>query len=118
MATITRLQKSRRMSQIVQHGSTIHLAGQIADDCAQAIDGQSQEVFCKIDTLLAQIGLTKSAIVFAEIWLSDLADFAGFNSAWEAWVDPESPPGRATCQVGLARAGARIEILVTASAES
>ena len=117
MSTVTRLHKSRRMSQIVQHRSTIYLAGQIADDCSQTIAGQAREVFGKIDALLAEVGLTKSSILFAQIWLSDLTDFSGLNSAWEDWVDPENPPARATCQAGLARAGAKLEILITAAAE-
>ena len=27
---------------------------------------------------------------------ADMADFAGMNRVWEAWIDPANPPARAT----------------------
>ncbi len=115
--SIKRLRKTSRMSQLVQHGSHIYLAGQIPDDCSKPIGEQTAEVLKKVDALLAEVGLTKAAILFVQIWLQDISDFAGMNAVWDSWVDVDNPPARATCQAPLARPGARIEVLVTAASE-
>ena len=51
----------------------------------------------------------------AQIFLADLADFAGMNAVWDAWVSADSKPCRATVEAQLARPGWRIEIVVTAA---
>ena len=100
-----------RMSQAVRAGDTVYLAGQIPDDRTDDIVGQTAQTLAKIDALLTEIGGTKSDLVSVQIWLSDMTDFAGMNTAWEAWVDPENPPARATAGVALASPGARVEII-------
>lgn len=51
-----------------------------------------------------------------QVWLHDMEDFAGMNAVWDAWVDQENPPARATGGIALASApsGVRIEIIATA----
>ncbi|MXQ10475.1 RidA family protein [Microvirga makkahensis] len=114
--SITRLHRSARMSQVVVHGGTAYLAGQVPDDCSGDIGDQTQQVLRKIDLLLAEIGISKSAVLSAQIWLADISDFQGMNTVWDAWVDQENPPARATCQAGLVRPQGKIEILITAAA--
>ncbi|WP_375569776.1 RidA family protein [Seohaeicola saemankumensis] len=101
----------RRMSQAVRAGDMVCLAGQIPDDRTADIVGQTAQTLAKIDALLTEIGGTKSDLVSVQIWLSDMTDFAGMNTAWEAWVDPENPPARATAGVALASPGVRVEII-------
>jgi len=36
------------------------------------------------------------------------------NEVWDAWVDAQNPPARATGGVQLARAGMRVEMIVVA----
>lgn len=100
-----------RMSQAVRAGDMVYLAGQIPDDRTAHITGQTAETLGKIDALLAEMDGSKSDLVSVQIWLSDMTDFAGMNAAWEAWVDPDNPPARATAGVALASPGVRVEII-------
>ena len=51
----------------------------------------------------------------AEIFLTDIKDFAGMNKVWDAWVDPKATPARATIEAKLARPEYKIEIMVIAA---
>jgi enamine deaminase RidA (YjgF/YER057c/UK114 family) len=73
---------------------------------------QTQDVLAQVDELLAAAGGNKHCIVRVEITLSDMNDFAEMNRAWNAWVDPEKPPGRACLSAEMANAGARVEMSV------
>lgn len=112
--TIYRHKIGPRMSQAVRVGETVYLAGQIPDDRAADITGQTSETLGKIDALLSELGGSKSDLASVQVWLSDMNDFAGMNAAWDAWVDPENPPARATAGVALASPGVRVEIIATA----
>ena len=59
-------------------------------------------------------GTSKSAIVSEQVWLADMADFAGMNGMWDQWVDPVHSPARATGGVALARPGMCVEMIVVA----
>lgn len=112
---IQRFDVGSRMSEMAVHNGTIYLAGQIADDSAQGIEGQTQQVLAAIDALLARAGSDKSKILRAEIFLADLADFAAMNGVWESWVVAGQTPPRATVQAALAKREWKIEIVVTAA---
>ncbi|WP_460557811.1 Rid family hydrolase, partial [Hymenobacter daeguensis] len=55
MSEITRLHTGPRMSQIVTHGDTIYLAGQVGTKGA-SVAQQTQDCLDKIDALLAEVG--------------------------------------------------------------
>lgn len=105
------------MSQAVRAGGFVYLAGQIPDDRSSGIVGQTTETLGKIDNLLAELGLSKTDLVSMQVWLSDIRDFGGMNEAWEAWVDRQKPPTRATAGVDLASQGVKIEIIAVAYGE-
>jgi len=113
---IQRYEVGPRMSELAVHNGVAYLAGQIPEDTSQDIAGQTRQVLEAIDALLAQAGTDKSRILRAEIFLADIADFAGMNQAWDAWVVPGHTPPRATVQAALARPEWRVEIVVTAAA--
>ena len=50
----------------------------------------------------------------AIIWLDDMKDFAEMNAVWDAWVDPQNTPARATVEAKLAAPQYLVEIMVTA----
>jgi NAD(P)-dependent dehydrogenase (short-subunit alcohol dehydrogenase family) len=50
----------------------------------------------------------------AQVFLADIADFAGMNRAWDAWVVPGQAPSRATVEARLANPAWKVEIVVTA----
>jgi enamine deaminase RidA (YjgF/YER057c/UK114 family) len=58
--SITRHHTNQRMSQIVIHGDTVYLAGQVANDSNADITVQTQQVLQKIDALLAEAGSDNS----------------------------------------------------------
>ena len=49
-----------------------------------------------------------------QIFLADMADFAGMNDIWDDWVAPGDAPPRATVQAKLAKPEWKIEVVVTA----
>ena len=103
------------MSELAVHNGTAYLAGQVASDASADIQGQTAQVLAAIDALLAQVGSDKSKILMTQIYLADLADFAGMNAVWDAWVVPGHTPPRATVQAALAKADWKIEVVITAA---
>jgi enamine deaminase RidA (YjgF/YER057c/UK114 family) len=93
----------------------VYLAGQIADDLAQNIDGQTREVLAHVDRLLNETGSDKSRILMCQIYLADIKDIAAMNAVWDAWVAPGHTPPRATVQAMLARPELLVEVVVTAA---
>ena len=113
---IQRFNVGKRLSEMVVHNGTIYLAGEVPDDTAKDITGQTQEVLAKIDKLLAQAGSDKTKILCAQIFLPDMKDFAGMNVAWEKWVVPGATPARATIEANLANPACKVEIMCIAAA--
>jgi enamine deaminase RidA (YjgF/YER057c/UK114 family) len=112
---IQRYEVGPRMSELAVHNGVAYLAGQIAEDASQDIVGQTRQVLDAIDALLAQAGTDKTRILRAQIFLADIADFAGMNQAWDAWVVAGHTPPRATVQASLAKPEWKVEIVVTAA---
>jgi enamine deaminase RidA (YjgF/YER057c/UK114 family) len=113
--SIQRFNVGKRLSEAVVHGNTIYLAGEVPDDTAKDITGQTGEVLAKIDALLMKAGSDKSKILSAQIFLPDMKDFAGMNVAWEKWVVPGQAPARATIEAKLANPAYKVEIMCIAA---
>ena len=114
MTEITRHHTNRRMSQIVTHGDTVYLAGQVGTEGA-SVTQQTQDILGQIDSLLAEVGSDNTRILQAIIWLADMADFAEMNAVWDAWVPEGHTPARACGEAKLAAPGYTVEIIVTAA---
>lgn len=106
------------MSRCVIHGNMVYLAGLTASDLAGDVSGQTAEVLDKIDRQLAEAGTDRYRILTAQVWLSDMANFAAMNAVWNDWVDPENPPSRACVSGDLFCPEALVEIVVTAVIEN
>ncbi len=115
MMEIKRLHVGKRMSEVAIHNSTVYLAGQIADDTTADIGGQTREVLAHVDRLLAEAGSDKSCILSTQIFLADMALFAGMNEVWDAWVAQGHTPPRATVEAKLANPACLVEIVVVAA---
>lgn len=113
--TIERFDVGARMSEMAVYNGVVYLAGQVPDDATQDITGQTAQVLAAIDKLLARVGSDKGKILRAQIFIANLAEFAGMNAAWDAWVLPGHTPPRATVEAKLARPEWKIEIVVTAA---
>lgn len=113
--TIQRHNVGKRLSEIVVHNNTVYLAGEVPDDTSADITTQTRQVLAKIERLLAQVGSDKAKLLSAQIFIADMADFAGMNTAWEAWVAPGRTPARATIEAKLANPGYKVEIMCVAA---
>ena len=112
---IHRFHVGDRLSEMAIFNQVAYLAGQVADDLTQDIKGQTAQVLAMIDKLLLEARTDKAHILMAQIYLADMADFAGMNEVWDDWVAPGDAPPRATVQAKLANPGYRVEIVVTAA---
>jgi enamine deaminase RidA (YjgF/YER057c/UK114 family) len=112
--SITRHHTNQRMSQIVVHGDTVYLAGQVAADAGADITVQTQQVLEKIDTLLAEAGSDKSKILSAQIWIASMGHFAQMNAVWDAWVPSGHAPARACIEARLASPDLLVEVGIIA----
>ena len=114
---VVRLQtEDPRMSKIVIHNGVVYTSGQTAGDAGDCIKLQTQATLAKVDALLKEAGTSKSHALSATIWLKDInRDFKAMNEVWNAWVDPENKPVRATVEAAMARDILLVEIQVTAA---
>ena len=113
--SITRHHSNQRMSQIVIHGDTIYLAGQVANDAGADITAQTQQVLQKIDAMLAEAGSDKTKILSAQIWISNIGHFAQMNEVWDAWVPEGQAPARACIEARLASPDLLVEVGIIAA---
>ena len=113
--SITRHHTNQRMSQIVIHGDTVYLAGQVASDSKANVTVQTQQVLQKIDAALAEAGSDKSKILSAQIWLASIGHFAEMNEVWDAWVAEGHAPARACIEARLASPDLLVEIGIIAA---
>lgn len=111
--SIKRIEVGARMSGAVVHGNTVYLSGQVAPGAT--VTEQSKAALAEVDRLLAAAGSSKSKILQAIIYLSDMSTFGEMNAVWEAWVDPKNTPARATSEAALATPDYKVEFVVTAA---
>ena len=105
-----------RMSKAVVHGNTVYLAGIVADNPkGKSVTEQAKDIVGQIDRLLAKAGSDKSKLLSANIWITDMANFAEMNAVWDAWVVPGHTPARATVEAKLAAPDYKLEIMVVAA---
>ncbi len=112
--SITRHDQSAILSQAVEHGDTVYLAGIVAKDMSKDIKGQTKEILDDIDRLLAKCGSSKSKLVQCHIWVTDIRNRAPMNEVWAEWVDQKNLPARACVEAKLADPKALVEIMVIA----
>ena len=114
--SINRINTNERMSQVVTHGDTIYVAGQVALEAPNAsVADQTSDVLKRIDNLLAEAGSDKSKLLSATIWLASMDDFNEMNGIWDAWVSPGNAPARACVEARLAAPQFTVEIAVIAA---
>ena len=112
---IKRQHSNQRMSQLVSYNGQVFTAGQVAKDPCEDVAGQTRQILAQIDALLADAGSDKSHLISANIWVSDIRQFAQMNEVWDAWVDSENAPVRACVESRLARPELLVEIQVVAA---
>lgn len=113
--TINRLHVGPRLSEVAIHAGVVYLAGQVAEDPALDVTGQTLQVLAAIDRLLAEAGSDKTRILQATIFLRTMDDFPAMNAVWDKWVVHGHTPPRATVESRLAKPEYLVEIKVIAA---
>ena len=73
------------------------------------IEDQTRRVLQNLDAVLAAAGTSWPRVVKTTVFLTDLADFAAFNSVYGEHL-AGAKPARSTVQVAALPKGARVEI--------
>lgn len=102
-------------SQAIVANGFVFTAGQIPLDPATMklvegdITAQSERVMRNLEAVLIAAGSSLARVVKTTCFLSDLANFAGFNEVYgRAFTD--APPARSTFQVAALPMGALVEV--------
>lgn len=101
------------MSQAVVHGNLLYTSGLVDD--SETVAEQTTAILERIDRILGQAGTDKAHILRANIWLTDIDTFEEMNDVWDAWVDKNGLPTRATVESKLAGAQFKVEIAIIAA---
>ena len=86
------------LSRAIRAGDFVFLTGQVPLKDGKpmthgTIEEQTRVVIEAIRETLAEAGCTLGDVVKAMVWLSDRADFPGFNAVYAEYF-PEEPPAR------------------------
>ena len=103
----------------IKAGGMIYLAGQIAPEAGDDIASQTGAVLGKIDALLAAADTDRNSLVFAQVLLAEIDDFAAMNEVYGKWLeDCDCPPARAAFGGNDLPRGSLVEIVVQAVDEN
>jgi 2-iminobutanoate/2-iminopropanoate deaminase len=102
----------------IKAGGTIYVAGQLPTDekgalVAGDITAQATQVFTNLRGILQQAGSSLDNVVHATVMLQNASDFPALDTLYRQQFKGE-PPARTTVIGNMVRAGALIEIQVTA----
>ncbi|MFC3125353.1 RidA family protein [Pseudoroseomonas globiformis] len=115
--SIERITRTPIMHRVVVSGDVLYLGGITAGD-GKGLDmrAQTEQVLAKAADILASAGSSKSKVLTATVYVTDMAAKAAMNEAWVAFFGEENLPSRAT--VGVANLGSPdtlIEVVITAT---
>ena len=114
-SSIQRFDSNGRLSRVVVHNGVAYLSGVTAKEKTPDVTAQTADVLAQIDAHLARLGSDKSRILRVNIWLHDMGHFDAMNRVWDAWVDADNAPARATVESRLAGHGSNlVEMMATA----
>ncbi len=105
------------LSRAIRAGDFVYLTGQIpmrdgAPMTTGTIEEQTRVVLEDIRKTLAEAGCALSDVVKAMVWLTDRADFPGFNAVYGEFF-PHEPPARSAVVTDLL-VDVRVEVEVVA----
>lgn len=100
-------------SRAVSHDGIVYAVATAKNKSAPLYE-QTKDALAQIDGILAEAGSTKSRILRATVYITDMNRKPEMDRAWDEWVDRANPPQRACIGVSLAEKDL-VEILVTAA---
>ncbi|MFQ5936441.1 MAG: RidA family protein [Acidiferrobacterales bacterium] len=113
--SIKRTEPGPIMSRVVEHNGVVYVCGLTADDRSVSIKEQTEQVLAKIDEYLAGAGSSRSKLLTATVYLSEMSLKPAMNEVWQAWIDPGNPPTRACVGTALGTSNTLVEIVVSAA---
>jgi enamine deaminase RidA (YjgF/YER057c/UK114 family) len=100
-------------SRAVAYGGIVYAVATAKNKSAPLYE-QTKDALVQIDSTLAEAGTSKSRILRATVYITDMSRKPEMDRAWDEWVDRANPPQRACIGVALADKDL-VEILVTAA---
>jgi 2-iminobutanoate/2-iminopropanoate deaminase len=108
-------------SQAIEADGLVFVSGQLGlkpghtEMAGESIGEQTEQVMQNLAAILAAAGSGLDRLVKTTVFLTNLDDFQGMNEVYARHVG-ESPPARATVEVGRLPSGALVEIEAVALA--
>lgn len=112
---IQRFEVSARRSDMVIHGNTLYIGGQVAENTQGDIEAQTTEILNNLKELLARGGSDLTKVLSVRILLADKADYEGLNRAWDGFFPEGHAPARACTLEDLINPEWRVEMIITAA---
>ncbi|MBZ6075180.1 RidA family protein [Microvirga sp. WGZ8] len=113
---MTRVGIATRYSDLVIKDDIAYFSGYVPEtSVGRSVTEQTQDVLDQIAQSLTEIGSDKTKVLFATIWLADIAGYDEMNAVWDGWVAPGHTPARACVESRLADPDYALEIQVTAA---
>jgi len=107
-------------SRAVWAGNMLYLSGQLGIDpttgklAEGGVAAETEQLLKGLSAVLAVAGLSMGDVVKANVFLTDMSDFAAMNKVYETFF--EAPyPARSTIGVAALPGGARVEIELAAA---
>jgi 2-iminobutanoate/2-iminopropanoate deaminase len=102
----------------IRYGNTLYVSGQLGtsrDAPDTTIQGQTKRALENVQKIVEAAGATMADVLKCTVFLADVKDFAGMNSAYTQ-AFPKEPPARSTVAVAaLVSPAAKVEIECTAA---
>jgi 2-iminobutanoate/2-iminopropanoate deaminase len=102
-------------SQAIKTGGLVFVSGQLglkpdhAEMVGSTIQEQTEQIMKNLAAILAEAGSDLGRLIKTTVYLTNLDDFQGMNEVYARHVG-ETPPARATIEVGRLPSGALVEI--------
>lgn len=107
-------------SQGIQVGNTVYVSGQIGlipetrELAGEDLESQTRQTIKNIEAVLAEVGYSLEDVVSANVFISDMNNYAAFNKIYVEYF-PTNPPTRAVVEVSRIPLDALVEIKVIAA---
>lgn len=115
--TIRRNGGNGRRSTCVTHNGLLYTSGLTTTDLSADMTGQAQDIFEKLDRIMAYNNTNKHNILSATIYLSNMDEVGDFNAAWDLWIDDAFEPARTVVEARLALDEYRVKISLIVAVE-
>jgi 2-iminobutanoate/2-iminopropanoate deaminase len=101
-------------SQAIRAGGFVFVSGQLGlklgdEEISGSIAEQTEQILVNLHAILEEAGSSLDRLVKTTVFLADLGEFSAMNEVYARHVG-DTPPARATVEVGALPSGARVEI--------